>query len=506
MTDSSETGPEAAAPSGDEATGRRAIRDLRGDMVRYLPSQVLPALIAFLAIPVLTRLLSPAEFGDYRLILAAVGGFGAAGAWIAAAVYRSFPEMEISDRLDGFRATVNGLLAFTLGLFAILWLGGTWGIRSWLGDDRANLFLIGAVLMAVNTFWGITNSQVRAVREVGWYSVSVILNKAITLGLGVGLVIWAGLRVDGLLYGSIAASLLLLPLLLWVINGRLPSAGRFSRDLARQMLRYGLPIALVQVVNWALELSDRFFIAAFRDETEVGLYSAAYGIAEQGMATIVLMFELPFSILAFRVWERDGREAAAGFVSDSARSYLLVAVPAWAGLSILARPIMTVMTDAPYHEASVIMPVVSLALLVGAIQWWYTSGSTFSKKTGQTLISMSVAVVVNLVLNLLLIERYGYPAAAVTTLVGYMVALAVMVWLSRRDFRWVFPFRSLSRAVAAAGLMSGAIWAVTRGLEMGSAMTLAISVPLGIIVYGATLLALGEPQARVVLRRLTRRA
>ena len=504
MSRTPEIEPGEAASSGGESTRRSASRDLKADLVRYLPSQVIPALIAVVTIPILTRLLSPAEFGDYRLILAAVAAFGAAGAWIAAPIYRFFPAMQVSGEVEDFRATLHWLMAFTLGLFAILWLGGVWAFQSRLGISRTDLFLIGGGLMLINTLWGVTNAQVRAVREVAWYSTSVVLNKALTLGLGVALVIWAGFGVDGLLYGSIAASLLLFPMLLRVTYRRLPRAGTFSRPLARQMLRYGLPIALVMVVDWALQLSDRFFIAALRDEAEVGLYSAAYGIAEQGMGTIVLMFELPFSILAHRVWERDGPDAAAGFVSDSARSYLLLAVPAWAGLSILAEPVITVMTDDPFHEAWVIMPIVSLALLFGAIQWWYTAGSTFTKKTGQTLISMSVAVVVNIVLNLLLIERFGYKAAAVTSLIGYVVAMLVMAWLSRREFRWAFPFASLGRSLVAAGLMSGAIWAVTSVLDAGAVGTLAVAVPLGIVVYGACLLALGEPQARVLLHRFTR--
>jgi O-antigen/teichoic acid export membrane protein len=476
------------------------------DLFRYLPAQVIPALIAFVTIPIITRLLSPAEYGDYRLVLAAVAAFGAAGGWLAAAVYRFFPAAEMSDGLEELRATLQWLLAFTLGLFAIVWLGGLWVLRPTVGPDRAEILLIGGVLMLVNTVWGVVNAEVRTVREVNWYSTSVVLNKALTLGLGVGLVIWGGLAVDGLLLGSVIASLLLLPMLLRVVNRRLPRPSSFSRSLAAQMWRYGLPIILVQLLDWALQQSDRFFLAAYRSPTEVGLYSAAYGIAEQGMGTIVLMFELPFSILGARVWERGGSDAAAGFVSDSARSYLLIAVPAWAGLSILAAPIMAVMTSAPFHEAAVIMPVVSLALLIGAIQWWYTAGSIFSKKTGQTLISMAAAVLVNIGLNLVVIDRYGYPAAAVTSLVGYIAALVVMVWLSRRDFRWPFPFRSLGRALLAAGVMSAAIWVLGTTAEMGPLTTILVSVPLGIVVYGLALLALGEPQARSLFDRISRRA
>ncbi|HSH44002.1 MAG TPA: phage tail tape measure protein, partial [Arenicellales bacterium] len=78
----------------------------------------------------------------------------------------------------------------------------------------------------------------------------------------------------------------------------------------------------------------------------------------QGMQLILLMFQLPFAILGNRVWERDGSDAAASFVSNSARAYLLLAIPALVGISVLANPIMALMTDAAYREAAVIMPLV----------------------------------------------------------------------------------------------------------------------------------------------------
>jgi hypothetical protein len=53
--------------------------------------------------------------------------------------------------------------------------------------------------------------------------------------------------------------------------------------------------------------------------------------------------------------------------------------------------------------------------------------------------------------------------------------------------------------------MSAAIWALGNRVEMGPFTTLLVSVPLGIVVYGAVLLALGEPQARNILDRISRR-
>ena len=53
-----------------------SVRELVKDLLRYFPSQIIPAVIAFVSIPLLTNLFPPSEYGDYRLVLAALALFG----------------------------------------------------------------------------------------------------------------------------------------------------------------------------------------------------------------------------------------------------------------------------------------------------------------------------------------------------------------------------------------------------------------------------------------------
>lgn len=503
MEEPESDGIEGGTPA---AETNRPRRELGRDLLRYLPSQGIPAVISFFTIPILTRLFDPTSYGDYRLVLATVGIFGSASVWIAAAIYRFYPESEIADQTGSFLTTVNRLLFVNTGVFIGIWGLGLLLIGPSLPRDLAYLFFLGMILLSINTAWGVFNAMVRTLRRVTAYSVAVSLNKALTLGLGVALVVWAGMRVDGLLIGSIAGSALLLPMLVLITRRRLAErSSTYDPQLARAMMRYGFPIALMMMAAWMLELGDRFIIAAFRGTGEVGLYSAAYGIAEQGMQLILLMFQLPFVVLGARVFEHEGPEAAARFVSSSAGSYLLLALPAWAGLSVLADPIMTLMTDTAYQEAASIMPLVAGALVFGALQWWFSSGSTFMKKTGQQAISVFVGVVVNVTLNILLVGRFGYQVAAVTTLLAYATAMAVMAFLSRRDFVWRFPVRSLVRASLAAGTMAASIIGLFAVVDLGAVGRIVTAVPLGVAVYGAALLIQGEPEAVQLVNRLRSR-
>jgi len=360
--------------------------------------------------------------------------------------------------------------------------------------------------MVANQVWSVRTAQARALREVTWYSLGSILNKAITLGGGVALVIAFGLGADGLILGSIAGTLLLLPMIARVVRKRMPvDHGTADRSLGRGIFRYGYPLTLTALATWMLQLSDRYIIGAFRGTAEVGLYTAAYGISEQSMAVIWLMFVQPFTVLGSRVWERDGEVAAADFVSTSARSYFLLAIPAWIGLSVLATPLMTVMTDAPYREAAVIMPLVAGAQVLNGAYYWFHSGSTFTKETGRMAVALVWGVSVNLVLNLLLVGTYGYRIAAVTTLISYGTTMLVMARWSRRHFPWPFPWASIGRSLLAAGIMAGALALLGLVTDVSPTVLLAISVPLGAAIYGGFLVLLGEREVVSLLSRITSR-
>ncbi|MFP3883440.1 MAG: oligosaccharide flippase family protein [Actinomycetota bacterium] len=490
----------------EQPIGGSARRTLGRDLVRYLPAQVIPAVIGFITIPIVTRLLDPAAYGDYRLVLATVGAFGAAGSWLASSIYRFYPEQELKDNVEGFRATVSRLLTLNIVVLALVWLIGLAIFWSVARSDLVLFFFLGLLLMMANQVWSVRTAQARALREVTWYSLGSILNKAITLGGGVALVIAFGLGVTGMLLGNIAGTVFLLPMMALVVRKRMP-AGRETTDhgLSRDMFRYAYPLTFTALATWMLQLSDRYIIGALRGTAEVGLYTAAYGISEQSMAVILLMFTLPFAVLGSRVWEREGREAAADFVSTSARSYFLLAIPAWAGLSVLATPLMTVMTDVAYREAAVIVPLVAGGQLLNGAFYWFKSGSIFTKETSRLAVAIVWGAGVNLVLNLLLVGTYGYRIAAVTTLISYGVTTLVMVRWSRRNFPWKFPWVSVGRSILAAGVMAGALALIGSATDLRPIVLVAVLVPLGAAIYGGVLVLLGEREVIGFLRRMTSR-
>ena len=45
------------------------IRDFVKDLINYLPSQLGPAIVGFISIPIITRIFSPEIYGNYSLVI-----------------------------------------------------------------------------------------------------------------------------------------------------------------------------------------------------------------------------------------------------------------------------------------------------------------------------------------------------------------------------------------------------------------------------------------------------
>jgi O-antigen/teichoic acid export membrane protein len=485
------------------------MREFLRDAAKYFPSQVLPAIVGFISIPLLTHAFSPGEYGDYRLVLAAIGVITPAASWVSYATYRFFPEYEMEDRLGYFYSTSLRSAGYTqLGVVAVLLVvvlaaGGS------LSERLSRLALLGLGLLVTRIVFSTLASFVRSRREAGWFSVSVVTQNLVGLGVGALLVFGLSSGIEGFLLGLVVGGIVVMPMMWWrTVRGiDVPWRDRLDRGLAREMFRYSYPLVLGLSATWLLRLSDRFILELFRGSDEVGIYAASYGLADAGIGMIVTVFQLPFSVSSNRVFEREGEQAAARFVSDSARWLLLVSIPSVVGLSVLARPLVAVMTGAAFLDGYRIIPYVSIATLLGGLAMWYSSAFLFRKRTNMQAVAIGVGALVNIGLNLLLVPSFGFYAAGITTLLGFLAVNVVSYVFGKRMFSWHLPIRSIGRALVASLVMALVVLGVESLRFLASSERLVVAVVAGVIVYFATLYLMREfsshelAQARGFLRR-----
>jgi O-antigen/teichoic acid export membrane protein len=471
------------------------IKELIKDLTKYLPSQITPAIVGLIALPIITRLFPPEDYGNYVLVMATVSVFSTiAVGWLCSSTIRFFPAYKLNFRLGEFHSTVVRLAIISVVAISLLFLGILFFLQGHISTNLYSLIRIGILVFIVTSCSDVLLQFLRAKRQVTWYTSFSVWRSVTALGFGVGLVIHWHYGVEGLLWGSVLSMAVALPLLaIASLKGSELKAKGISISLTSDMARYGFPLGVGSLAAWILSLSDRYIIEFFWSSHEVGIYSVGYALSEQSMLLIASLFWMASVPIEMSIWEGQGERASQEFLSKLTRYYLLMGLPAAVGLSVLAKPIITVFAAPQYYEGYIIIPLVAFGAFLLGLQRRFSSGLTFYKKTNIIMFCIIASGLLNIGLNFLLVPRYGYMAAASTTLASYAFLLMLMVITSRHFFVWEFPFKSLGKISFASAIMGMVIYyAGSFSITSSTIANLILSIFLGICIYSILLFLLGE--------------
>ena len=480
------------------------IRDFVKDLLKYLPAQIAPSLVGMIAIPIITRLFPPADYGNYVLVIATASVLTTIVGWLSMSIIRFYPACERDGRLPELYGTVIKWLLISVITLTSIFPGVIFAARAKLGNQLCYLMLIGTLIFVLDATFQTLQHFLRAKRRVGWYSSFSIWRSVARLGIGIALVVTFGFGIDGLLWGAVLSLAIAIPFLWKSAVGKISWGKGSSVELAKEMAKYGFPLVVGNLAAWILSLSDRYILEFFRGAHEVGIYSASYAISEKSILLLASLFMLASGPISMNIWEKEGEKKSQEFISRLTRYYLLICLPAVVGLSVLARPVIDVLTAPEYYQGFRIVPLVALGGFFLGLQQRFQAGLAFHKRTNLIMIGIITSGLLNLGLNFLLVPRYGYMAAAVTTVISYAVLLVAMIIISRKYFVWEFPLKSLAKAVCASSIMVAVIYPIGNSITASPLINLIIAVFLGAAVYLVALFLLKEiqPEEKELIRQI----
>lgn len=470
------------------------IKELVKDIAKYLPSYIIPGLVSIFAIPIITHLFSPEEYGNYVLVITTIYVLSAlATAWLGASITRFLSAYKLKNSLEEFYSIVVKLSFLSIIIISFIFLSTLFFAQNNISCHLCVLLKVGFWVFIVSSISNVLINIFRAKRQVVQYSFFMVWRSMAGLGFGIALVMVFHYGVEGLLWGSFLCITLALPLL-WrgAIGNPVFKKGRICSSMSSEIVKYGVPVMIVNLATWILSLSDRYILGFFRGSWEVGVYSASYAISERSIFLVASLFLVASPPIAFNIWERQGIDRSREFVRNITRYYLLVGFPIAVGLSILARPVLEVLVPPAYYQGWKIIPIVVFGAFLVGIEHRFAIGLNYHKRTDLLMYCVLGSSLVNIGLNFLFIPRYGYMAAALTTFASYAFLLLVVVFISRRYFVWRFPLRSLGRIALASAMMSVVIYLIGGGWISTSLVSLLLAVLVGIVVYIFSIFLLGE--------------
>src|SRR6266581_78991 len=175
---------------------------------------------------------------------------------------------------------------------------------------------------------------------------------------------------------------------------------QFDRQLFRQMNHFGMPLVPSALALWAINFIDRIFIAQFKGQAEVGIYSVAVRISS-AIVFLMIAFRLAWPAFAYSI--EDDREAKRTY--SFVLTYLLF-VCSWVSLALglLSPWLVRLLARGPgFHRASEAVALLAFGSAAYAGYTVLSIGVGRARATQFNWVISGAAAVVNVVLNVILI-------------------------------------------------------------------------------------------------------
>ena len=211
---------------------------------------------------------------------------------------------------------------------------------------------------------------------------------------------------------------------------------RINKEYLKYAMAISAPLILHGIALNILSQSDRIMITSLADAAQTGIYSLIYNFSM--IATVITTtlegIWVPWFINKLKAGTREE-------IKVVARDYIHLMTYAMGSLILVAPEVVKILANENYWEGISIIPPVVLSNFVIFAYSLYVNIEHYYKKTPYITLNTVIAAVSNIILNFIFIPRYGYVAAAYTTLASYIISFTLHSRYARKLEPNLYPLK-----------------------------------------------------------------
>ena len=421
--------------------------------IGYTIGNILIKGINILTLPIFSRLMTQEEFGVFNVFMSYDAIlFVLVGLALHTSIRNA--NLEFPGKIDSYTSSVTLIYLLMASLFAFLVMLFGDFFTQILGFEEKILYMLilfstgSALLTLYNTRLSLNYSYKK-------YLIVALVNSVgnVAISLALILTVFRTDRAYGRIFGTtMVITLLALGLLIAMYRKASP---RFNAKFWRFGLKFSLPIVPHGVSQVLLAQFDRIMIRSMVSDAAAGIYSLAANI-KLILTVITTSISAAWSTWFYERMDRGDRKAIRGRATQLCCLFTILTV----GLTAISPELIWILGGSDYEMAKLVaVPMI----LDGFVLFLYdviVTGEYYTKKTVYVMLGTMVAAVLNIVLNYIFILKYGFLAAAYTTLFAYVCYLLLHMIISRRlvgfsilPKRWLLVFAAIASAMAALTLL-----------------------------------------------------
>ena len=412
---------------------------------------VLNNVVSFMLLPIYTRYLTPKDYGVKELVglTTEVIGILVAVA-ISSAFYRFYFEYEkTEDRNEILSSTMITIAVIGFIAIGALSFGSKIMAKYIINDEQLYYyFLIALASMWFKSLNSIGYNYLRAHRRSGLFILLSLGRMVTVMSLNIYFIVFCNLGVLGILLSTLITASSTTLILVVPINVKIGI--KFSWAKIKEMAKFGLPLIPTQFGAFIVHLSDRFFIKGYCSIADAGLYSLGYKFGAIPSNFISAPFNQVWQPRRFEIYKEPNAEETFGRIFTYFVGLIFFA---GLGVSVLTKDVLILMADEKYWSAYKIVPIIVLATTIFTFHYHLNMGILIAKKTKYlAYINFSNGGLI-LILNFLLIPRYGVYGAAYATLIAFIYKIALTYYFSSKYYKISFESLRIAKILMSAVLI-----------------------------------------------------
>ena len=396
----------------------------------YLVSNVARQSIPFLLLPIMTRILTPEEFGLVTIFMVLVNLSGVfIGLSGHGAVGRAYYDLD-RDELASYTGTAFFILAITFVAAMILMFFFHPALTQFSNLPANWLFWI--PLIGLANYITLTNLVLWQVEEQPVpYGCYQFLQTLCNVLLSILLVVWLDLRWQGRLWGIVCTTIVFALVSQWILQYRKYLSWKWNSAHARSILRFGVPLLPHQLSSWVITSLDRMIIVSILGLGTAGVYAVAATCA-QAIALLAESFGKAWSPFVFKQLTHDNSNQNRRNLV--AKSYLYIIILSCIGLCYLfiAPILMPLVAGKNFEHAIQFLPVLIVAEVIAG---WYRVFAVYifyEQKTELLSLISFLSGIIHIFLLWFFLKHLGVMGVAVAYAVSAFARVIMTAWLSNR--------------------------------------------------------------------------
>jgi O-antigen/teichoic acid export membrane protein len=437
--------------------------------------------VAFLLLPVYTRVLTPAEYGALSVLLAVTSAAAIVFAFgLDMGLFRSF-FLHADERRRVFVGSVWRLLvvAPVLAAVACALIAAPFvhGIPRVTPFDVFLALLAGALYVGASAVPLVVLRVQRRLRDFMLLSlVDAIATPALTLILVVGL----HKGIVGWLIASAASNAILLVAAFRIVPWErgIP----FERETVLGAMRFGATLIPHAFALWALFLIDRGVLAGLVGAHELGIYSLAANLAIPVAIAITSLNQAMMPAYASAGVHPEQRDHLAGLIVIQLTGVFAICLTG----ALLGGPVLLLVSPHSYHDAAPLVAWIVLGYAFLGLYFVPMNGITLGAgRSSFVWVVSALGAASNVALLLIFVPSDGILAAAIASAAAYLVLfLCISVYARRPEnpvrYRW--PPLLSAGALAVAVYVAATVTTPSQGVAAIGLRLVWIAAFLGVCV------------------------